>query len=203
MIPRRHRLLQQLAVVVVGGVAGVGALAGPAVAADPVGGPNGPEIACLNPLVSQGQQLRCRLSGFAPNAPVVVTIAGEGVVATVRPRSDGTRSVDLDWPFTRFGYHQVSAVQRDGSSTLRSTTHASRGTVTPAEATATPDTDAAATTDDTPRRAPDEPAADAVTESVDRGQSQVPLRVSVAIGLGVAGLGVLFVRQRRRARFGL
>jgi len=31
----------------------------------------------------------------------------------------------------------------------------------------------------------------------------VPLRVSVAIGFGVAGLVVLFVRQRSRSRVGL
>jgi len=199
-------LLQKLVVLIVGAVAGVGALASPVTAADPVGGPNGPEIACVNPLVSPGQPLKCRLSGFAPDVPVVISIAGAGDVATVRPAADGTRSIDLDWPFDRYGYHRVSAVQRAGASTRQSTTNAARGRLSQLEPGAASATDPNARSDATDRTsppAPDEPVAEAITEPVDRGESQVPLRVSVAIGFGVAGLVVLFVRQRSRSRVGL
>lgn len=174
---------------------GLGLAATPAGAADPVRGPNGPEINCLNLFVPHSERLRCRLTGFVANRPVEVTIAGDGVVATLRPDRSGAAALSIEWPYDRHARHRVRVVQEVGNDVRSSSIVITTGS------NLKPSTDEGDDEADDDEAEDDDEAAD-IDELPERGESQVPLRVSAAVGLGSAALVVLGVRGRRRRRFG-
>ena len=195
MVRRASRISAAAALMVA--LAVVGASTALPAGADSVGGPSGAELACLNPLLDRGGSLRCTVERFEPGAPVVVTIADHnGVVASAVPDANGRASLRIRWPFDRYGYHRITAVQRAPKGELRSSTSASIsiGYRAPAIRRRAKQREASASGDGARNPAIEVPAAR---------ESQVPLRVTTAIGLAAVGCGVLFVRGRgRRRRYG-
>ena len=195
-IRRPSRAWATALLVVAFGIAG--ATARPA-GADSVGGPTGPELACLNQLPGVDHVMRCTVERFEPGVPVVVTIADhKGVAARAVPDADGRASLRIRWPFDRSGYHLITAVQRAPEGELRSSTSESISfdDRVPALKRRARQRAAAAS-------ASGDGASTPAIEVPASPESQVPLRVTTAIGLGAVGCGVLFAHGRgRRRRYG-
>jgi len=168
--------------------------------ADAVNGPVGPELSCVNPLLTPGiGVILCRLDRFAPGTPVVITIPGRrGEVARVRPGDDGRAGFRFRWPFARSGYHTIVATQGRGSTALRSSTTASVFFEVPTGMSERGQAADDRSADLARRRSREESIAVPPAP-----ESQVPLRVTASIGLVAVGMIVLFVRHRRRRQFGL
>lgn len=170
---------------------------GVAAAQPPVAGPNGPELGCLSTQVEAALPLRCEVTGFQPGTPIAITVSGRaGILTTVLPTAEGNGAFTRPWPFAGVEAHAVVATQRNADGVLEASTQAERSKST----IASPKRVRRSSTTSTARKSAEAEAPDI---ELPPGKSQVPLRVSAAIGLGAVALVILAVRRRRRTRFGL